>query len=129
MIKALKRNGSPMPVFHTDKDRTYLTIEFPIHPAFLEDVESQGLDKVADRVVEKVVDGVVERLSANQKKILDAIVADSFVSAKSLAELIGISHRKTQDNLARLKKLGFIKRVGAAKGGHWEVIKPKDSNE
>lgn len=88
----------------------------------MEEVEAQSSEKVEDRVVKKVVDGVVEKLSLNQQKIMDAIVKDPFVSAKRLAELIGISHRKTQDNLARLKKLGFIKRVGPAKGGHWEIV-------
>jgi len=37
MLKALKRNESPLPIFHTDENRTYLTVEFPLHPLFLED--------------------------------------------------------------------------------------------
>ena len=37
MLKALKRNDSPLPTFHTDENRTYLTVEFPLHPLFLEE--------------------------------------------------------------------------------------------
>ena len=76
-----------------------------------------------ERVVQKVVEKVVEKLSSNQQRIVDAIAKDSAISAQELAELIGISHRKTQDNLAKLKDMGVLKRVGPDKGGHWEVTK------
>lgn len=61
--------------------------------------------------------------------MMEAIVKDPFISARKLAEVISISHRKTQENFAKLKRLGFIKRVGPAKGGHWEGIDNKDANE
>ena len=119
MLKALKNNESPMPVFHTDKYRTSLTIEFPIHPAFLEKgTTGDGQDR---EVVEKVVEKVVEGLSSNQRGIVEAIAKNPTISAQGLAELIGISHRKTQDNLAKLKNMGVLKRIGPDKGGHWEV--------
>ncbi len=44
MIKALKKNESPLPVFHTDKHRSFLMVEFPIHLSFLE--KNIGEEKV-----------------------------------------------------------------------------------
>ena len=34
IIRALKANGSPMPIFETDEDRTYFLTTFLIHPEF-----------------------------------------------------------------------------------------------
>ncbi len=119
MIRELKKNESPLPIFHTDKDRSYLTVEFPIHPSFL---EKSVADDHSGRVVEKVVEKVVERLSVNQQKIVDVVAKDPAISAQALAVLIGISHRKTQENLAKLKDMGVLKREGPDKGGRWEVV-------
>lgn len=32
ILKAIKKNGSPLPRFETDDDRTYFLTVFPIHP-------------------------------------------------------------------------------------------------
>ena len=45
------------------------------------------------------------------------------MAAPELAEIVGISERKIEQNIATLKKMGRLKRIGPAKGGHWEVVK------
>ena len=45
------------------------------------------------------------------------------MSAKELAEHVGISSRKIEQNIAKLKQWGLLKRIGPAKGGHWELAK------
>lgn len=45
------------------------------------------------------------------------------MAAPELAEKVGISKRKIEQNVAALKKMGRLKRIGAARGGHWEVLK------
>jgi ATP-dependent DNA helicase RecG len=47
---------------------------------------------------------------------------DPFTSAKVLAEKVGISVRKIETNIRKLKDLGYIKRIGPAKGGRWKII-------
>jgi ATP-dependent DNA helicase RecG len=32
ILRAIQKNGSPLPVFDTDDDRTYFVARFPIHP-------------------------------------------------------------------------------------------------
>lgn len=71
----------------------------------------------------KVVGKVVEKISSNQREIMEAFAKDPTISAKALADLVGISSRKIQDNIAKLKSIGILRRVGPDKGGHWEVIK------
>nr|WP_321497093.1 winged helix-turn-helix transcriptional regulator [uncultured Methanolobus sp.] len=70
----------------------------------------------------KVGDRVGENLTQNQQKILDSILEDSSISARLLSESIGISQRKIETNIAKLKEKGLLRRVGSARGGHWEVI-------
>lgn len=45
------------------------------------------------------------------------------MSAFELAQQIGISSRKTEQNIARLKELRLPERIGPARGGYWEVLK------
>jgi predicted HTH transcriptional regulator len=42
-------------------------------------------------------------------------------SARTLAEVIGISAKGIEKQLAKLKASGKIARVGSAKGGYWHV--------
>jgi hypothetical protein len=36
ILREIKKNGSPEPIFHTDKDRAFFLVEFPVHPVFAE---------------------------------------------------------------------------------------------
>jgi Fic family protein len=42
-------------------------------------------------------------------------------SARTLADVIGISAKGVEKQLAKLKASGKLTRVGSAKGGHWQV--------
>ena len=58
----------------------------------------------------------------SSEKTLNAIRADKNISARKLAEMLAISPRAVEKHIARLKSDGKLKRIGPAKGGHWEVI-------
>ena len=78
-------------------------------------------DKVVEKVVDKIVDKVVENLNNSQQKIILLMRNEPYISATEISKQIEISHRKVQDNIAKLKQKGIIKRIGPDKGGHWEV--------
>ena len=40
--------------------------------------------------------------------------------AAMLAEIVGISKWKVEENMAKLKKMGLVERVGGTRG-YWEV--------
>jgi ATP-dependent DNA helicase RecG len=40
-----------------------------------------------------------------------------------LSEQIQISETAVQNNIAKLKSRGLLERIGADKGGYWEIIK------
>ncbi len=45
------------------------------------------------------------------------------ITTAILAKEIGISTRAVDKQIAKLKALGQLQRVGADKGGYWKVIK------
>ena len=55
-------------------------------------------------------------------KILAAVARQPGVAIPQLAELIGVSTRTIERHLRKLQEQGQLRRMGGAKGGHWEVI-------
>ncbi|MDR1057419.1 MAG: HTH domain-containing protein [Coxiellaceae bacterium] len=51
------------------------------------------------------------------------IKEDKYVSSKKLSEVIGISTRAVEKQIAKLKLLGYLKRIGSPKTGYWEIVK------
>lgn len=60
-------------------------------------------------------------LKDRQKKVVAAIVKDSHVSAKKLAEKFGVTEKTIKRDLQLLKQQNLITRVGADKNGYWKV--------
>jgi len=88
--------------------------------------------KVADDEFDKVGDSLAkvgekskkvgEKLTENQQAILKYIKEDNKISANKLSKNIGISQRKIEDNILKLKNKKRIKRVGSPRGGHWLIF-------
>ena len=66
----------------------------------------------------------LEKISPNQQKILQLVVANPYITQQQLSQRVGISPKNIRLNMARLKSLGLLRRVGPDKGGHW-VVKVK----
>ncbi len=81
-----------------------------------------GFRVVVTSFEQDVVENVVETLSANQEMILEFIKKNPFISANKLSGEIGISQRKIQENIQKLKELNKLKRIGPDKGGHWIIL-------
>ena len=73
------------------------------------------------KVGDRVGDRVGENLSLRQEAILKILAKEKYITAREVAMEIGISTRKTEKNIARLREKGLLKRVGPVRGGHWEV--------
>jgi len=61
-------------------------------------------------------------------QILEAIGKNPHITASELAGILGISERKTKENIKKLKEKALLRRIGPDKGGHWEIIKRLDKN-
>jgi Fic family protein len=106
-------------------------IEFSLS-AILEAVEAQAQLQAKQ---EEDGTGFVERdvefaekfvYNDTQKTIIKLMMEQPRISAKTIAEKIGMSARGVQKSIDGLKKLGLVERIGAAKGGHWIIKSPED---
>jgi len=75
----------------------------------------EAIEKVGNEVGSKV-----GNLTDNQQQIITAMKHTPKISAAKLSEIVGISKRKIEENVAKLKKMGYIERVGGTRG-YWEV--------
>jgi ATP-dependent DNA helicase RecG len=62
-----------------------------------------------------------EGLGETQSRIISLMVEDNKISIPLLSEKIGISTTAVEKHIDRLKKEGFINRIGSARGGYWEI--------
>lgn len=120
ILEACSAAGTPAPELR--HEQTGLWVEFRFLP---EHRASAG--QVGDRVGDKVGDKVGEILTGNQQRILSLLRQNPRLSAKALAGEVGISSRKVEENIAKLRALGHLRRIGPAKGGYWTV--PGDDND
>ena len=58
-----------------------------------------------------------------EDKILDYFSENPFGTIAELAELLGLSTRAIEKQIAKLKKENRLERTGSARKGKWEVLK------
>lgn len=71
---------------------------------------------------EKVTKKVTEKVTENQSLIVTQIKKNGFITSIELAHKLGISRKSIIENLSKLKRMNLVKRIGPAKGGHWETL-------
>ncbi|UCH98162.1 MAG: HTH domain-containing protein, partial [Candidatus Aminicenantes bacterium] len=112
ILRKVKVNGSPMPCFITDDDRSYFIVEFPIHPAFL----PEKIDKVKSSGK-----GSGKSSGKSSNEILLLLRKTSSLTIPELSKKLNISTRAVEKHIQALKKAGKLKRMGSRKEGWWEV--------
>ena len=92
---------------------------------FMLDAIVQALEqaiKSAARLDEKLDKKLDEKLGVNRATIVRLMRDNPKITVSEIAVKLGISRTATDKNIQILKSQGYIQRVGAAKGGHWELI-------
>lgn len=67
-------------------------------------------------------DGSEKGSDISSEKLLALLRKTPTLSAKAAAQQLGISARMVEKHIAALREVGRLRRIGAAKGGHWEVV-------
>lgn len=76
-----------------------------------------------ENVGEKVAIGKdKQKVTDTQRKILECVADDKNISAKQIAEKIGVSGRTVENNIKKLKESGILIRHGSPKSGYWEMV-------
>ena len=109
MIDGWKSYYQVEPVIEGSFD--YYKITFPV------------VQKTVEKSGEKVGRKWGEKLGRTEINILEIISKDKFVTIEELAKTIQLGTTAVENNIAKLKKKGLLKRIGSAKGGYWEIIK------
>lgn len=80
------------------------------------------LQALLDAMGETQVTGSEKGSRESSEKILALLRAEPRLPARMLAERLGISPRAVEKQIAKLREQGRLRRIGPAKGGHWEVM-------
>ena len=92
ILRVMRRNGSPDPIFETDEDRTYFLIRLPIHKGMVENSED-GCENVIEDVVDEEGEGS-KSVSPHVLKLLQFLNAKGELSSKELMDYLQITHRQ-----------------------------------
>jgi len=83
-----------------------------------------GIELTLFKSSEKSVGKTVgETVGKTVGKLLGIIMENPKITREEMALKTGLSTRGVEYNLNKLKEEGLIKRIGPAKGGHWEITK------
>ncbi len=80
ILREIRKNGSPKPIFHTDDDRTFFLVEFPIHPIFAEVLTTTP----------EVTPEVTMEVTMEVKRLLNTMTGEH--SRKELQEMLSLKN-------------------------------------
>jgi ATP-dependent DNA helicase RecG len=111
MIRRCREAGLPEPEFRITDG---FSIAITRLPAEITQTPAAGL---GERLGEKLG----EKLGETRANMIQAMRDNPKITTQKLAAILGISTTAVENNIRHLKSEGYLKRVGPAKGGHWEV--------
>jgi Fic family protein len=90
---------------------------------FMLDLFRNAIDEsIKAQESKKVTAKVTAKVTVNQKKIMQAIKKNPHITQEELSEKVGISVKNIKENMKKMQEQNLIRRVGADKNGHWEVV-------
>ncbi len=90
---------------------------------FYLDITIMSIEKQLEERLGKDREKVERSLGENQIKIL-ALASENYkITISELSNILKISITGVEKNIAKLKKMGILKRIGSAKSRYWEVLK------
>ena len=92
-----------------------LMLTFRANPAHL---RASASGTAQDRLGEKLG----EKLGKTRTAIVQSMKDNPRVTVSELAKRLRLSTTAIEKNIHHLKTKGYVKRVGPAKGGHWEIV-------
>lgn len=73
------------------------------------------------KVTSKVDSNEMCKLNATQRRIVELMKEKPDITIAKLSEMIGIGNSGIKKNIATLKAMGVIERLGSDKTGRWKV--------
>ena len=82
----------------------------------------EGTEQVLPEDATGLGEKLGETREKTREKLIRALQENPVLTTEELAVLLSISPKGVEWQLSRLKSEGVLRRVGPAKGGHWEVF-------
>lgn len=79
-----------------------------------------------ENAAKKITAKITIKITANQRKVLDEIRKNPFITQEELSAKLGIARLNIIKNMKKLQENNIICRVGATKNGHWEIVEAID---
>jgi ATP-dependent DNA helicase RecG len=140
ILRVLKANGSPLPEFETDEERSYFIVTIKAHKGFEDDEPvNEPVNEIVnepinvddpinepvnadDPINAPINDPISDPINRIQSDILGALNANNTATYEQLAAVSGVSAATVKRNLKKLQSLGLVIRHGSKKSGYWEVV-------
>jgi ATP-dependent DNA helicase RecG len=119
ILRVLKANGSPVPVFETDEERNYLIVTVFPHEGFEEmasGIESGTINGTISGTINGTISGTI-----NREAILQVLSEKPNATYDELSEQLNLPRRTVAREIKIMREQGIIKRIGGNKYGYWEI--------
>ncbi len=112
----MKNNGSPIPSFETDDDRTWFRVTLPLHPAFAKANKNQQLGKIDDdqiRLADLVTDLVTNKRSNKGFARILLLLYNAELTRGEIFKHLKLSNQTLnyKNYLEPLEKVGLIEKT------------------
>ena len=128
-IKKLKEYGLPKPRFREFDNMFRVELFRNNSMAMTEKKDGEDSEKGRRKGGEDSEKNQIYELTDTQRKMVELLRIDKQLSAKKIAEQLGLGSRSIEKNIKKLKSLGFLIRHGSPKNGYWEVIDHEARND
>ena len=121
ILSAAEEYGLPKPRFREFDNMFRVELFRNNSMAMTEKKDGEDSEKVRRKFGEDSEKNEIYELTDTQKKMVELLRSDKQLSAKKIAEQLGLGSRSIEKNIKKLKSLGFLIRHGSPKNGYWEV--------
>lgn len=115
ILRSMRQNGSPDPVFETDADRLYFLVTLPIRPGFHEGAQVGRRDS-GDAFTRRFEGAAV---SKRDDEFLAYLLDHPTATAAQVAQVFGVSTSTIARRTDALKAAGKLAREGSTRNGRW----------
>lgn len=113
--EAFLREKLQLPTFQQVRGGVLATVK---REKFLATQTNDGAENVVNNVINNVVENVANQPTERQQSIIKLIEGNPYIPAAKMAQILSVTPRTIQRELAALQKQNIIKRDGT-KGGQW----------
>jgi ATP-dependent DNA helicase RecG len=110
-ISGFANAGLSAPVFEATMGGIMITIERGVRNSMTPEGKAIVTDNVTDNFTESRLVLIMKEIKLNPN-----------ISYNQLSKILDVTRMTVYRDIEKLKEGGRIKRIGSAKGGHWEVI-------